>query len=83
LRIFKRQYEIFVVKKNLKNYDSIKLKTYHIDLTHSVDQDDGKRGDGESEDKTLRNVPQDDAEAEGEQQHQHHGHPREGSEEKN
>lgn len=51
-------------------------------MTHGVDQDDGERGDGESEDETLRNVPQDDAEAEGEQQHQHHGHPRKGSEEK-
>ena len=46
--------------------------TYHVDLGHRVDEDDGEDGDGETEEEGAREVPDDATQAHGKQQHQDH-----------
>ena len=46
--------------------------TYHVDLGHRVDEDDGEDGDGEAEEEGAGEVPDDATQAHGQQQHQDH-----------
>lgn len=54
--------------------------TYHIHLSHGIDEYDRENRDGHAQRKALRNIPDDPFETHGEQEHQNGAHPNEGKE---
>ena len=48
------------------------LSTYHIDLGHRVDEDDGEDGDGEAEEEGSGEIPDDAPQANRQEEHQDH-----------
>ena len=48
------------------------MSTYHIDLGHRVDEDDGEDGDGEAEEEGAGEIPDDAPQANRQEEHQDH-----------
>ena len=48
------------------------MSTYHVDLGHRVDEDDGEDGDGEAEEEGAGEIPDDAPQANRQEEHQDH-----------
>ena len=48
------------------------IETYHVDLGHGVDEDDGEDGDGEAEEEGAGEIPDDAPQSDCQEEHQDH-----------
>ena len=48
------------------------IETYHVDLGHGVDEDDGEDGDGEAEEEGAGEIPDDAPQSDRQEEHQDH-----------
>ena len=51
------------------------IETYHVDLCHGVDEDDGEYGDGKTEEEGAGEIPDDAPQSDRQQEHQDHLQP--------